>query len=155
MADPMKLGADELEAYIAHALDAMTHKATALGDRVSERPSLDGANSVYALTVHCMEVTRFWLDHVVCANPSERDRDAEFAATGTVSDLEAQVVQFKSELPAMVRAACAVDAPLNAEWRDFGWWPFTTVGVSLHVIEELYQHLGHVDITVDLLQSGA
>jgi hypothetical protein len=30
-------------------------------------------------------------------------------------------------------------------------WPFTVDAVVMHVVEELYQHLGHIDLTVDLL----
>jgi hypothetical protein len=154
MAEGMRLDAAELESYISHAVDAMMIKAAALGERIAQRPAIESSNSVYALVVHSLALTTFWLDHAICGNPTERDRDGEFVASGTLANLEDQVAAFKAELPTMVRTACDVETPGSDYLQDFGWWPYTTAGVTLHVLEELYQHLGHIDITVDLLQSG-
>jgi hypothetical protein len=145
---------EELESFIAHAFDEMMARASGLRERVGEQPNVDGANSVYSLVVHSMGVTRFWLDHVILGNPTDRDREDEFVSSGSLADLEARHAHFRAGLGALVDKARAVDVPRSEYLREYGWFPFTTTGIALHVVEELYQHLGHIDITVDLLQSG-
>ncbi len=149
------LEADDLLAFIDLAFDQMLAKAAALGPRVSERPHLDGANSVFALVVHCVGVTEWWLGHAVLGRASHRDRDAEFASSGTVADLDEVVAQFRSTLPALldhvVRTPEPRSAYLESRTADDRAWPWTTASICLHVIEELFQHAGHVDITADLL----
>jgi hypothetical protein len=147
----------DVVAFVNLALDRMVTKAVALGPRVSDRPHLDGANSVYSLIVHCIGVTDWWFDHAILGNSSQRDRDAEFDASGTLSDLQRLVGQFRSDLPELVgrvtRAAQPESDYLDSLTAGERAWPWTTASIVLHVIEELFQHAGHVDITADLLSS--
>lgn len=142
-------------AFIDLAFDRMLAKAEALGERVGDRPNLDGSNSVFALVVHCIGVTEWWLGHAILGRTTHRDRDAEFAASGTVADLRELVDQFRSTLPELVEHAVNTPAPastyLEAKTADHRVWPWTTASICLHVVEELFQHAGHVDITADLL----
>lgn len=150
---------NDVISFVDLAFDRMMRRAVALGPRVSDRPYLEGSNSVYSLVTHCVGVTEWWFGHVVLGRASQRDRDAEFDATGTVSELQTMVNQFRSSLPELVRQVARTAQPesghldsLTAEDRA---WPWTTASVVLHVIEELFQHAGHVDITADLLASQA
>ncbi len=149
---------DDLLAFIGLAFDRMLEKAEALGSRVNDRPDLDGANSVFALVVHCIGVTDWWLGHAVVGRASARDRDAEFASSGTVADLHDLVGRFRSTLPELVRRAVNTPTPrsasLEAVTAEDRTWPWTTASICLHVVEELFQHAGHVDITADLLSRG-
>jgi len=149
------LEGDELCAFISLAFDRMLAKAVLLGSRVSDRPKFDGANSVFALVVHCVGVTEWWLGHVVAGQPSHRDRSAEFTSSGTVADLQAVVAQFRSTLPKLVDQAVHTPVPESAYLESAIMkdrvWPWTTASICLHVVEELFQHAGHVDITADLL----
>jgi hypothetical protein len=146
---------DEVVAFIDLALDRMMSKAVGLGPRVSDRPSLDCSNSVFSLVVHCVGVAEWWLDHVVIGRPSVRDRDAEFDAFGTVADLESLVGRFRSELPDLIEQVARTPQPRSAYMESatapLRAWPWTTASIVLHVIEELFQHAGHVDVTADLL----
>ena len=92
----------------------MLAKAEALGSRVNDRPNLDGANSVFALVVHCIGVTEWWLGHAVVGRTSGRDRDAEFASSGTVADLQELVARFRSTLPELVEQAVNTPIPESA-----------------------------------------
>ena len=146
---------DDVLAFIGLAFDRMMAKAVALGPRVSERPNIDDANSVFALVVHCVGVTEWWLGHAIVGRTVHRDRDAEFASSGTVEDLQELVGGFRSRLPELVDQAVRTPVPrsayLESATADNRCWPWTTASICLHVVEELFQHAGHVDITADLL----
>ena len=82
---------------------------------------------------------------------SGRVRADEFHATGTVAELSVLVDDLSRDLHAARDALEAADSLAN----DPGWaaehrtW---TVGtVAMHAYEELAQHLGHLELTVDLV----
>ncbi len=149
---------NDMIAFINLAFDRMLEKAEVLESRVSERPSLEGANSVFAVVVHCIGVAEWWLGHAILGRASDRDRDAELAASGTIADLRGLVAQFRSALPELVELAMNTPVPesayLEAVTAEERAWPWTTASICLHVVEELFQHAGHVDITADLLTHG-
>lgn len=151
----VELSDDDVVAFIELALDRMMAKASTLGPLVGDRPNLDGSNSVFSLVVHCVGVADWWLDHVIMGRPSVRDRDAEFDASGSLADLESLVAKFKSRLPDLAAEAARARQPksayLESATAPIRAWPWTTGSIVLHVIEELFQHAGHVDVTADLL----
>jgi hypothetical protein len=151
----LEVDRDDLLAFIDLAVDRMMAKATLLGPRVSERPDLDGANSVFGLVTHCVGVTEWWLGHVVLGRDSARDRSAEFTATGSVVDLEQLVARFRATLPGLVDEVVSTPVPRSAPVEQLSAgprpWPWSTASICLHVVEELFQHAGHVDLTTDLL----
>jgi hypothetical protein len=151
----ISLEAGDARPFVDLALDRMMVKAVLLGPRVSDRSSLEGANSVFALVVHCVGVADWWLDHVVLGHPSARNRDAEFDASGNVDELAALVGEFQGRLPVLMDQVVATPEPRSADLEAatalFRSWPWTTSAIMLHVIEELFQHAGHVDVTADLL----
>ena len=88
----------------------------------------------------------------MCGHPSNRDRDAEFVAEGTVAHAMAALDTASAKLEALrpeleaareVQGRPSTTKPLGAEW---------TVGACLiHAYEELAQHLGHLEVTADHL----
>lgn len=145
---------DMLQWYVDTALVRLLGRAEELGgELLCVRPDLEGANSVYALVVHCCGVMERWGGEVVAGRSINRDRAAEFAATGTLAQLEevvaAQRRRWLDDLAHFEPGA----SPRGPDYRDDGDPEIITQEfVVLHVIEELYQHLGHVDLTVDLLR---
>ena len=144
--------------YVDTALVRLLAKADELVDAggdelLGRRPDLKGANSVYALVTHCCGVMERWGGEVIAGREIHRDRAAEFTATGTIGQLEelvaAQLRRWREDL-AVFDAGAVPRGPVE---RYEGEPEVITQGfVLLHVIEELYQHLGHVDLTVDLLR---
>ena len=55
-------------------------------DLINAVPPIPGANTPYRLVVHALGACDWWTSHIVLGHPSDRDRDAEFVATGTVTD---------------------------------------------------------------------
>ena len=94
----------------------------------------------------------WWAGHIILGEPSDRDRDSEFTATGTCADALEACSAARTRLEAWAPQIAATSAlaiqpetqtPLAGDW---------TVGAALiHIYEELAQHLGHLEITVDLL----
>jgi hypothetical protein len=139
--------------YVDGALDGMVEIVSELGDELaSARPDIPGANSAYAILTHCLGVMEYWGGHVVSARPTKRDRDAEFSATGAVSDLVGRVRAARDQLAADVVAADPSAPPLNPPPYEPDLSTSTQGGVLLHIYEELAQHLGQMEITRDVLR---
>ena len=119
---------------------------------VNSRPSFEHANSPFVLVNHALGACLWWTEHVVLGFRDERDRAAEFEATGTVADLVVACDNTKVRLTELapdlaeassLQGTAVTQIPLGLDW---------TVGAALmHTYEELAQHLGHLEITVDLL----
>ncbi|MGD0345048.1 MAG: DinB family protein [Acidimicrobiales bacterium] len=140
--------------YVDHVLDAMAAILARLGDRLAnEKPDLPGANSPFAIVTHCLGVMEFWAGVMIADRPIVRDRDAEFTATGAVDDLIARVALSRHRFAADLDELEPLASPRRpAAPRDAGLPLATTQGgVVLHVLEELFQHLGHLELTRDVL----
>lgn len=143
--------------YVDTALARLLARADELGDElVSVRPDVEGANSVFALVTHCCGVLERWGGEVIAGREIHRDRAAEFEATGSVEQLVDRVAAQRRRWVEDLRDYDAVARPVGPDDRDEDQPEVITQGfVVLHVIEELFQHLGHVDLTVDLLRARA
>jgi hypothetical protein len=139
--------------YVDGALDGMVEIVCELGDELANvRPDIPGANSPYAILTHCLGVMEYWGGHVVSGRPTERDRDAEFRATGAVSDLVERVRAARDRLAADVAAAEPSAPPRNPPHHHRDLSTTTQAAVLLHIYEELAQHLGQMEISRDVLR---
>jgi hypothetical protein len=141
---------------IERHLAPMLAIAESLGDgRVNVVPDLPGANSAYQLVFHSCGMLEWWTRESILGQPVGRDRAAEFAATGTIASLQARVAevieQLAEDLPQI-----DLDAPLQGPYADYGGTPIAASarGALLHVLEELAQHHGHLEITRDVVMAG-
>jgi hypothetical protein len=138
------------------ALGEMIRIVDELGDDLANRrPPFAGANSAFAILTHCLGVLEYWAGATVAGRSIERDRDAEFIASGDVATLcqRAEDAQqrlrddlsgFESwETPGSVRPDPADPVPYSE----------TKGAVLLHILEELFQHLGQMEMTRDMLQA--
>lgn len=148
----MELTPASVDAYLRLAFDRMLAVADRLGEPlVNERPLGDRTNAVGALIVHCCGLTEFWLGHVALGEPSSRDRDSEFTATPTLAELHAMVdatLARSSELVARLEAGEGTDEG-GRQFHPTG--DESDAGMVLHVVEELFQHLGHMELAADAL----
>jgi hypothetical protein len=152
------LTADEYLYFLARAFDGMLDALGELDEgTINTRPPLPEANSPYAIVHHCVEMSDYWIGHVVAGRPTSRNRDTEFDATGSLDDLRGRVrdVQRRlhDDLAGIDLQGCPKNPPdpgnKGPERR------LTCTGVLLHVLEELAQHHGHVQLSRDLLLHGA
>lgn len=147
--------ADDLLLFCDRALDGMVAIVEELGDELANsRPALPGANTPFAVLTHCLGVIDAWAGHRVAGRPLVRDREAEFLAKGQVAALVAHAAAVRERLHADVRGA-ALDAALAHETGHSLESAIRTQGAALlHVLEELAQHHGQMEITRDLLLAG-
>ena len=151
----MDISVDDFVRFCERTIDGMRRAVDRLDDTtVNTLPALPGPNSPYQLVTHALAACEWWTAHIVCGHPSDRVRDEEFEAHGTMAELhtraDAVVARLRDIVPEMQAATdlshlASTEIPLADEW---------TVGAALiHAYEELAQHLGHLEITVDLVTS--
>ncbi|MFF4806107.1 DinB family protein [Streptomyces sp. NPDC001351] len=143
--------------FLRRALDGMLGALDDLGDDLGNaRPPLPGANSVYAITYHCAAVADYWTGHIIAGRTVDRERAAEFTAKGDVQFLRRHVNDLFERLEADLATVSPAAAPRNTPPPDFEGpdRPLSVEGVQLHVLEELAQHHGQIQITRDLLKQG-
>ena len=151
----MELTPATASGYVGLAFDQMLAVADRLGDdRANARPLGSQTNSVAALVAHCCGVCEFWLGHVGLGRESTRDRDAEFSHTATVQELHAMVAETRQRLDADLVALEAGGGATSAhaagrQFLDVD--PASDASLVLHVVEELFQHLGHCELAADAL----
>src|SRR5215471_12029727 len=105
---------DAIASYVDRAVEAMADIVGDLGDDLANtRPGLPGANSPYAILRHCLGVMEFWGGQVVAGRTVDRDRDAEFRASGPVADLIASAQQAQRRFRADIVTADPRARPLG------------------------------------------
>lgn len=141
--------------FVDEALDGMIAIVTELGDdRANRRPDIPGANSPYVILHHCLGVMEFWGGHVVAGRPSDRDRDAEFEASGPVDELvrraEAARARLREDLRSLDPDAPPRNPPVDDEDAALPLGR-TQGGAAFHIYEELAQHRGQMEGSRDIL----
>ena len=141
-------------AYLRYAFEQMLTLVDLLdGPLLNERPTRRDTNSVGALVLHCCAVCEFWLGHVALGRPTSRDRDAEFTRTTTADECRTEVAHALARAEAdLQRLQEGAGQPHAARARLHGG-DGGDHAVLLHVIEELFQHLGQMEVTKDVLLS--
>ena len=147
--------------FVDDALGGMIGIVLELGDeRANHRLDLPGSNSPYALLTHCLGVLDYWGGAFIAGRTIERDRDAEFRASGPVADLVDRAHRAREQLEADLMDYAALAPPqasvLRAHLRT---WPEdaklplakTQDGVLIHIYEELAQHRGQMETIRDVL----
>jgi hypothetical protein len=151
----MGIAPDAVASYVDRAVEAMADIVGDLGDDLANtRPGLPGANSPYVILRHCLGVMEFWAGAVVAGRAVDRDRDAEFRSSGPVDGLIAAAQEAQRRFRADIVTADpkarprATDPSMGRDELEF----VSQGHALLHVMEEVCQHLGQMEITRDLLR---
>jgi hypothetical protein len=109
------------------------------------RPPMHGANSAYVIAAH-----------IACGRPIERDRPAEFEASGPdAAGLRAQAQRLSDDIDAALAALApsALDQrllPAKSLWGEGEPREISVRQALLEVVEHASIHLGQLQITRDL-----
>jgi hypothetical protein len=144
---------NEVQAYIGefNTLRAEIRKTLqGLGEEGANwHPLSKESNSIYALISHLTGAQSNWMKRVIAGIPIQRDREAEFKASGSLPEA-------LKAWEAVDREADGIMAKLDLkqldETRDVAG-PFGRVSVRwciLHQISHYAAHLGHIQITRQL-----
>ncbi len=145
---------DDFLLFSDRTIDGFIETIGRLDDETVNQPPFDGASSAAALTTHAMAAATFWCDHVIAGNPTSRDRDSEFVATATVAEVAERCDETKTLLHSLDSAiAAATSLHIEPTVQTALGRPWTVGAALIHAYEELAQHLGHVEMTADILLS--
>ncbi len=144
-------------ATIKHYLDVVFAGMKRVLDRLDDesvnvRPKDWGTNSVAGLIVHCCELAPSWFETAGLGRHGERDRDAEFATAATVVELRTRIETTLVRLGPIVDDF--IDGPTAGDHELRVFLPGddrSDAALVLHVFEELFQHLGHMEVTADAM----
>jgi hypothetical protein len=151
----MELQPGTVGIYVRHALTGMASALERFDDEsVNRRPHGDGTNSGAVLIVHACAAATYWLEHVGLGSPVERDRDREFATTATVDELRALLATTSDRLTSLAVEFDTGPTSTDHEWRlTLNGGDVSDGSLVLHVLEELFQHLGHLELTADAINA--
>ncbi len=146
------ISVDDFLLFCNRTLDGYERVLGRLDDASVNAVPSTGGSTPFQLVTHAIAATHWWTSHHVCGRAVERNRDAEFEAAGPLADAAATVAEFRTTLAELapeiaaateVHGAPSTQTPLGQDW---------TVGACLiHAYEELAQHLGHLELTTDLV----
>jgi hypothetical protein len=151
---PVAVSAAHYVWFVDLALGAMVSIVEDLGDDMANRrPLFRDANSPFVILTHCLGVMEFWAGAAVAERSVQRDRAAEFTARGDVAGLVRRTEQARRRLHEdMVDFdSWAAPASVSRDAEDPNPYKAAKGAVLLHIIEELFQHLGQMEITRDAI----
>ena len=134
------------------------HAASLSADALNWKPLDSDTNSVGAIAAHMCGVVRWWVAQGLTGNEVGRQRDTEFVAQvdangeinfwgarRTIADVISETRSIAADVldnldPASLTGQSAVDTlgPRLKRWT------------LVHTIDELSQHIGHMEITIQL-----
>lgn len=151
---------NEIEQYIKELrklFDRLCRSVEGLSDeQLNWRPSVAQTNSIFAIGTHTLGNARAWILGICCGAPIERDRPAEFRASGNEAapiiarahELLAEIEEALRKLPA--ESLGELREPRQQLWGAGTSEPVTGREAILHVIEHYATHLGQIELTRDL-----
>lgn len=133
---------DELHDRLRKAVDG-------LDDAAVDRDVGPETNSLAVLVTHACASELDWL-HVAAGRVMERDRPAEFATKGkTAREIARAIDRAAAGMPELVRAAVA--GGLGTARRPRAGAERTAAWCVLHALDHLAEHVGHVELTRQLV----
>lgn len=143
------------------AREIMAKIAELSDEQLNQRLPLPDANTIFAIATHAVGMGEFWVLTLVGDRPSNRNRSAEFQAVGAGQPLIARYKQWLADVHALLDTlpdaamTRVVEPPF--EFRSTGGLqdgPLTVRDCLYHVVEHTATHLGHMQLSADLLQAG-
>jgi DinB superfamily len=147
----VELRAETISVYTRQALEGMHRALDRFDDEtVNARPHGDATNSAAILITHACASARYWFEHIGLGRHVDRDRDSEFTTRSTVAELHALLDITIARLSDLSGDLDAGPTALDHELRVLLPAGDTSDGsIVLHALEELFQHLGHLELTAD------
>jgi uncharacterized damage-inducible protein DinB len=150
----------ESQMYADAIIDKLERIISCCDDRSAEeintRPPAPESNSLHVLAVHTMGNVREAVLEVLLGQPVNRDRDAEFAATGgSTAEIRSEWDKLKPVIHGAI-SQLSSDA-LDAEYHSHRRGKMTGRQLLLFTANHASEHVGHAELTRDwiLSQSGS
>jgi uncharacterized damage-inducible protein DinB len=151
-----------LSGQIRSLLDRVCESVQGLSEaQLNWCPPIAGANSAYAIAAHTLGNARAWVLGIACGQPVERDRPAEFRASGRdAAELATIAAALSQEIETTLRSMAPSDldrrlVPPAILWGEGDPWEISVRDALVHVVEHAALHLGQLQITRDLALGSA
>lgn len=153
----------EVDTYSRYIREKITQLHVALKglseDDMNRAPGLPGANSPYVIVTHTLGNIRAWVLGITCRQGLSRDRPAEFRSRGTYEELGLAASKLSSEIEAALekldpKTLSDRFVPSQELWGEGTPVEFERRACLAHVLEHAGIHLGHLHMTLALLQTG-
>ena len=139
-------------AWLQHLRDSAIFKVEGLGaDQIRWRPT-PTANSLGILVVHLGYSERLWLRAIVAGEPMQMGWRAHMFELPDGWGTDEVVAFYRGEsalADAVLDSVPSFDTPSAGDFR-----PTTVRWAVFHLIEETARHVGHMDITRELLDGS-
>jgi uncharacterized damage-inducible protein DinB len=155
----------EMEQYITELrrlFDKLCEAVEGLSEQqLNWHPPAPDANSIYVIATHTLGNARAWILGIACGQPIERDRPAEFRASGAdAAPLAAAARALLAEMEQGLRGLGPASLDELREPRQQLWGAGTSEPVTgreavLHVIAHAATHMGQIELTRDLALANA
>ena len=127
---------------------------------VNRAPDLPGANSPFVIMTHVLGNIRAWVPGIVCDQPLERDRPAEFRSQGTLDELRSAAETLINDCEAALKTLGPAQlddriVPRQVLFGEGQTYEMSRREALLHPLEHASLHVGQMQMTVDLLQRAA
>jgi Protein of unknown function (DUF664). len=152
----------EIDTYSRYIREKIAQIHTALRDlsedQLNRAPDLPGANSAYVIATHTFGNMRAWVLGIICGQDLRRDRPAEFASRGTYQELSKVACELSGEIAAAPQELDPATlghrfVPAQELWGEGDPVELERRGCLAHVLEHAGIHLGHIQMTVELLKA--
>jgi len=114
-------------------------------------PLPENTNSIYSILAHLIGVDQFWVRQVINGETGQRDREAEFQASGSLPDIVSRWEKAWTEIAAILEKltlAQLSEARSRTSRAEMG--TITVRWCILHLISHYAIHLGHIQLTKQL-----
>lgn len=145
--------ADVLERIGRGVLEELKHLPE---DVLNRSVGIPDSNTLFALATHLVGSGEYWVLTPAGGRETKRDRDAEFRASGTYTELEVRYTRWMAELRSVLSELPAdawnrIAEPPSEFRGSLGEKPLTVRVCLLHAVEHSASHLGHIQLTRSLV----
>jgi len=107
---------------------------------------LQDINTFYALMTHIISSGEYWTLQPIGVRTVERDRPAEFVATGSLAALKGRFDAWMMDLHDALETLTETDLARTFQHRGHGPVDWSVAECLLHAVEHTATHLGHLQI---------
>jgi uncharacterized damage-inducible protein DinB len=130
------------------ALDGLTP------EQLDWKPGED-MNSLAVLAAHIAGAERFWFGDVILGQPTGRNRDLEFATRGATEESLATALDSALELAGRALAGLGAGQLGEVRVSPRDGREYSIAWAVAHMLEHTAQHVGHMDITRQLVKADS
>ncbi|MBA2469448.1 MAG: DinB family protein [Chloroflexia bacterium] len=110
-------------------------------------------NTFAALSIHAVSAGEFMTLHAVGGQPSQRDREAEFEATGSPAEIVARYERWLDGVHALMEDFSDADldrASFSDRYTERNW---RAAEILLHALDHTALHAGHLQLQRQLWEA--